>query len=408
MGEVNKELFLNDILRKGSEWDYKIRGMIGKKISNKRGLREDCYSLVQEAIWRAVEKYTDEKSNGKSLKNWVLLHIDNAITDFLRTIYADKNQMLVFRPHTEIDTSDGTRMPIPDPNTNPESSSFDPDNYEVLQQKIIDDMDEAERGSNKADIETERLELQKRKILAEAKNDKETLINIIDREDEIKSRAIDLGLEVDKEDENYEMEVDTKIEELDEQDKQDEINENTDMNLSKSYKKERDNKNLKRREQYARRKRKPLDTISEYQHQNSSQSAESYRPILDQIKEHLNEWELNIIEKMLEGYSITEIAKYLGYNDHSFVSKSLKKIRAKTIDLIRKNVIEIGTENEFITNSIYGSTESLPKSKVRRGAHSASLSQVTLPKEQSQKNNPKRSNFFISHSLSTTPTKVYP
>ena len=68
--------------------DYEI--LIQKKVASKIADYHDYQDCCQECrirVWQAFGKYVEDGSNGLSLKNWVALQIDSAISNFLRDTY---------------------------------------------------------------------------------------------------------------------------------------------------------------------------------------------------------------------------------------------------------------------------------------------------------------------------------
>ena len=68
--------------------DYEI--LIQKKVASKVTDYHDYHDCCQECrirVWQSFGKYEDDSGSGMSLKNWVALQIDSAISNFLRDTY---------------------------------------------------------------------------------------------------------------------------------------------------------------------------------------------------------------------------------------------------------------------------------------------------------------------------------
>jgi hypothetical protein len=309
--------------------------MIGKKVTIKRGLQDDCYSYVIWAIWRAVQSYDKEKSNGKSLNNWVLKHIDSAIIDFLRTLYAKKNRQLVFKDHALMENSAGDSFPITDKSDNPDDEKYDLDSPDVVQQNYSSKVEKAEERDKKEIID------QERKAAEKIEDETERAARLA----EIKSWAVDLGLEVDithDKEQEYELQAQEEI--------RDAV---VDQLILEEEKRERREKNKKRKKAYHKKKAwRKEDIVPDYQRDPTLDSKELYGPIVEDLKEHLDWLELQIVNGLLRGETQTEIAEKLGYIGSSYINRRFKKIKEKIARLVREGKLELGIKNEWLTNSI--------------------------------------------------------
>lgn len=63
-----------------------IQQKVASKISDYHDY-EDCCQECRIRVWQSFGKYSTEGNNGMSLKSWVSLQIDSAISNFLRDTY---------------------------------------------------------------------------------------------------------------------------------------------------------------------------------------------------------------------------------------------------------------------------------------------------------------------------------
>ena len=133
--EINLDKFLKKLVpKKKITWESLIGSMVRSKIQKEMDFQE-CCNDCRVALWRGLKRFDKSKSNGKSLRNYLLMQFDSAINGYCKKYYAkkyksetltDPNSIEYAENAFETSTKDGTHRAV-------NYSSTDSDDYEYQQ-----------------------------------------------------------------------------------------------------------------------------------------------------------------------------------------------------------------------------------------------------------------------------------